>query len=85
MIKATGQDGEGNPLLILGVTRENVTRMIAGKPIRVTAAEMVTMGLAPVELIIHYGPTEKAIMQELRRLGPDAPLTDLSGGTVDVE
>lgn len=66
MIKASGRTGLGVPLLILGLSGENVTRLAAGEPIRVSAQQMTGMGLPQVEIVIHYGRTEQAVLDDLR-------------------
>lgn len=61
--------GLGVPVLFLGLSGENVTRLAAGEPIRVSAAQMRELGLPQVEVILHYGSTEEAILEELRGRG----------------
>jgi hypothetical protein len=74
VIKATGRTGDGRPLLILGLSGENVTRLTAGEPIRFDTA---SVGLPPCVVLIVYGRTEDAIAADLKRhLGA----TDASGG-----
>lgn len=69
MIKASGATGLGQPLLFLGISGENVTRLVAGEPIRVRAEDLVKMGLPPMMVVIHYGKTEQAILDEFRAHG----------------
>ena len=69
MIKALGRTGLGLPLLILGLSGENVTRLTAGEPIRITVPQMQQLGLPPMEIVIHYGRTEQAIIEEMRAHG----------------
>ena len=69
MIKGVGRTGLGVPLLVLGLSGENVTRLAAGEPIRITAGQMAELGLPPVEIAIHYGRTEAAIMAEWKAHG----------------
>lgn len=71
MIKAAGHTGLGTPFVFLGLSGENVTRLVAGEPVRVTAANMQKLGLPPVEILIHYGKTEDAILEEIRESGVD--------------
>jgi len=76
-------------MLLLGLSGENVTRLAAGEPIRISAQQMGQLGLPQVEVVIHYGRTEQAILDELadqgvlqrdaadaakRALGKDDPL-----------
>lgn len=65
MIKASGRTGIGLPLLFLGLSGENVTRLAAGEPIRIRATDLVALGLPPIEVVIHYGRTEDAIREEI--------------------
>jgi hypothetical protein len=58
MIKAAGKTGLGLPLLLLGLSGENVTRLAAGEPIRIRAQDVAALGLPQVEIVIHYGRTE---------------------------
>lgn len=66
MIKATGVGPNGEPVVLLGLSGENVTRLIAGEPIRLDLAEL---GLPPTMVVICYGRTEDALVAELRRHG----------------
>lgn len=70
MIKAAGKTVLGQPLLFLGLSGENVARLAAGEPIRVTTAHLAQLGLpATMEIVIHYGRTEAAILDELKAHG----------------
>jgi len=69
MIKAGGRTGLGVPLLLLGLSGENLTRLAAGEPIRVTAEQMAGLDLPLLEVVIHYGRTEDDIVAELRARG----------------
>lgn len=79
MIKAAGRTGLGLPLLVLGLSGENVTRLTAGEPIRIPAEDMSALGLPRVEIVICYGRTEQAILDDFREHGitmtgrPDVP------------
>lgn len=69
MIKAAGKTGLGLPLLLLSLSGENVTRLAAGEPIRVTAQQMGALGLPQMEVVLHYGRTEDDIVAELKAHG----------------
>jgi hypothetical protein len=69
MIKASSKTALGVPVLFLGLSGENVTRLAAGEPIRVSASAMLAMGLPQVEVILHYGRTEEDILAELKAHG----------------
>jgi len=57
MISAIATGDDGTRILMLGVTRENITRLTAGKPIRVSA--MTHPGF-PTDLVIAiaFGETD---------------------------
>lgn len=69
MFKAAGRTAAGLPLLILGVSGENVTRMAAGEPLRVPASHLAALGLPPMEIGICYGRTEQDIVTSLTEAG----------------
>lgn len=69
MIKGAMRTALGQPVLFLGLSGENVTRLAAGEPIRVTAATMRELGLPEVEVVLHYGRTEQDILDELKAHG----------------
>lgn len=66
MIKAVGRDGLGRPLLIIGLSGENMTRLMADEPIRFDMAEV---GLPPLTVVIVGGRTEDAITEQLTGVG----------------
>lgn len=64
MIKATGGSQDGTPILILGLSRKNTVRLLAGKPIRVRA-DHVDPRLPALNVVLMGGETEEAIAAEL--------------------
>lgn len=66
MIKAVGRSGDGTPLLILGLSGENMARLMAGEPIRIDTA---AMGLPKMNVVIVGGRTEESITEDLRAHG----------------
>lgn len=53
-------------VLYLGLSGENVTRLAAGEPIMIEAAELRAMGItAECSIVIDYGRTEQAILDKL--------------------
>lgn len=66
MIKATGKTGDGRPMVLLGLSGENVTRLMADEPIQFDLAEL---GLPPMVVVIVGGRTEDAITEKLREAG----------------
>lgn len=69
MIKAANKSHAGVPLLFLGLSGENVTRLASGEPIKVSASDMRNLGLPELDVILHYGRTEQDIIAELEALG----------------
>lgn len=69
MIKAGGKTGLGQPLLFLGLSGENVTRLAAGEPICIGSGDLAALGLPAMEVVIHYGKTEQAILDEVKASG----------------
>jgi hypothetical protein len=69
MIKAASRTALGEPLLFLGLSGENVTRLAAGEPILIRSAQLAELGLPPMVIAIHYGKTEEDIVAELGEHG----------------
>lgn len=72
MIKARLVQADGSPLTILGLSGENVTRLIAGEPIVFAASEV---GLGDGRICLIYGHTENAMVAELEQQGALPPGT----------
>lgn len=66
MIKAAGRAGDGTPLVILGLSGENMTRLMAKEPIRFNLAEV---GLPSTVVVIVGGRTEDEITVDLQTAG----------------
>ena len=65
----------GNHFLF-GLSKENVTRLMAGEPITITLNEHGLQGPA-ISIVLCYGETEEAIALELQELiGPTTHVTD---------
>lgn len=77
MIKARSSDEAGQPIVILGITGENVARMAAGEPVLVNMTEL---GLPPMKVILMYGKTERHITAELELHGllPPGTASDMA-------
>ena len=71
MIKASGQNAFGQPLLILGLSGESITRIVADEPIWIKYREMYRMGLPAVEIVITYRKTEEEIINILQEKYPN--------------
>jgi hypothetical protein len=69
MIKMGSVTALGEPLLLLGLSGDNVARLAAGEPIHVTSAQIAELGLPPMVVVIHYGRTEQDILNEMRGHG----------------
>lgn len=68
MIKAVLRDKDGQPVVLLGLSGENVTRLMADEPISVDLAEL---GLPPLRITLMGGRTEAAIVGRLEQhFGP---------------
>jgi hypothetical protein len=65
MIEASGEL-DGRPMMLLGLSGENVTRLVAGEPIVFDGDEVGYAG----KVVIVYGNTEEAIAQQF-----DKPVT----------
>jgi hypothetical protein len=63
MIKAAGQHN-GRPMLVIGLSGENMTRLMAGEPIFFDAE---ALGLPAMSVLVVGGRTEDAITAELRK------------------
>lgn len=62
MIKAAGTTGDGRPLLVIGLSGENMTRLMANEPILFDAADL---GLPEMRVLIVGGRTENDIRDTL--------------------
>jgi hypothetical protein len=58
-------DGRG-PIVFLGLSDMNLTRMRAGQPIRIKADDPIGLG---VEVVIYHGATEVDLTRELEENG----------------
>jgi hypothetical protein len=76
MVKFVFDTSDGRSNLGLGVTRENVYRLIQGKPIRVSLPEM-RAGLAiDGDVMIYFGETERDLQQAVAEfIGPETKVT----------
>jgi hypothetical protein len=63
MIKAAGQHN-GRPMLVIGLSGENMTRLMAGEPILFDAE---ALGLPAMSVLVVGGRTEDAITADLRK------------------
>ena len=66
MIKARGRTGDGRPLVVLGLSEENLLRLMRDEPISFDLDE-IEMG--PGQMVIVGGISEDVILRRLRRVG----------------
>jgi hypothetical protein len=78
MIKAGSKTALGEPMLFLGLSGENVTRLTAGEPIMISSAQVAQLGLPPMVVVIDYGRTEADILAEVK--GHGITVEEASGG-----
>lgn len=71
MIKLAGRTGLGEPIVILGLTRENIDRLTAGQPVAITPRELAQLDCPEVMIVIHYGETERDILDDFAAHGVD--------------
>jgi hypothetical protein len=65
MVTARATAADGTELVLLGLTRENVTRLVAGSPIHVSAATHPGFPLN-LKILICFGETVGALTESLR-------------------
>lgn len=66
MIKARTTTGLGLDLVVLGLSAENVFRLTEGNPIWLNLRDL---DLPAIEVVIAYGRTEDALVEEFRSHG----------------
>lgn len=67
MIKAVGSGADG-PIVFLGLSRENCTRLLANQPIPVRLREL-SPDLPDLTIVLIGGETEADMAEDLRSLG----------------
>ncbi len=73
MIKAKATGGEGQPIIVIGLSRMNTTLLHQGKPITFDLAEIGMVG----RVVIFAGETERAMAAQLREfVTEDTVVTD---------
>jgi hypothetical protein len=71
VIKAVASGADGAPVVFLGLSRENCTRLLANQPIPVRLRELHP-DLPDLTVMLLGGETEDDIAEDLRVLGPPA-------------
>lgn len=75
MIKATSKMKDGRPLLILGLSGENFTRMLADEPMAIDVGSLGD-GMPALEVVLLAGKTEQDVVDQLRSAGLIGPDTE---------
>lgn len=65
--------GDLNTTITLGITKENLHRLVNGKPIVVEGDEVRLKG---TKLLIHYGETMEDLAKQLREAGFNVEIPD---------
>ena len=72
MIKFVFEGKDGKNYLGLGISRENVNRLIEGQPIRVKLAEMREGLTIDGNIMIYFGETERELQDAVAEfIGPE--------------
>jgi hypothetical protein len=71
VISAVGTRPDGQPLVVVGVTTEDATRVLAGEPILVDTEHVYPL-LPPVRVVLMGGASNEAMLAELRGRWPEA-------------
>lgn len=72
MIRMTGKSADGREFVLLGVDRENITRLTAGKPI-ICRAESVGIER---DVMVVFGEGLQDVADELAKTGITIPAND---------
>lgn len=72
MIKYVAKAKDGKTIVGFGIDAENVKRLMAAMPILV---HLKDLGLADIDILIHYGDTQKRIYEDLEEMiGPETTI-----------
>lgn len=66
MLKAAGRTGDGRPFVLLGLTGDSMTRLMADEPIVV---ELKALGLPDVQVAIAYRKNAKDLIADVMSSG----------------
>lgn len=69
MIKAEATTKDGSPALLIGISMETLSVLVAGMPIRATVEDMRKLGLPEVEVILYFAFTDEEVLDKLRSTG----------------
>lgn len=70
-------DGDDDEILLFGLTRGNITRLVGGEPIRITATSHGGGVPEGWKVLLVFGETEEAISDALMRSGAVGPDTEV--------
>lgn len=70
MITAVANADDGRTIILLGISRENINRLTAGSPIRVSA-ETHPGFPADLTFLVVFGETERSLTEDLKSLISD--------------
>lgn len=73
MIRASAKGDDGTTHIALGLSRENVNRLVAGQPIRVTGASVNCPAISTI--IVFFGENEAVMAEDMREAGLIGPET----------
>jgi hypothetical protein len=79
VIKATSKMKDGRPMLLLGLSGENLTRLMANEPISVDVGQLGD-GMPQMQIVLLAGKTEEEIAEQLRSAGLIGPGTEQRHG-----
>lgn len=65
MIKARVEHADGTPGLLVGLSRGNIDKLLAGQPVVLTPLDLQVIGLPMMSVAIIFGETEQAIAEDL--------------------
>lgn len=85
MLTGMGRHKDGRPVLMLGLSGENVARLVAGEPIMFDAARRVGPagaddGAPDCWVVVAYGKTDIDLLTHLRQVGMSIRAGDGTGG-----
>lgn len=66
MIQATASTPDGTPVLVLGFSHENLSRLVADESIKIHTEKL---GLPPMVIVIGVRKTEEEFLENFREAG----------------
>lgn len=70
--------GKLRSALFLGLDADNIRRLTGGEPIRIPPERMAALGFPRMTVVLHYGETQEAMLNEIaahgeKLIAPDDP------------